>query len=145
MTRRTTITIHSRELITIRSQANWTEGWCEQCAALAPMASPEQAAALAGIKTRVVYRWIEASLLHFTETGEGHLLVCLDSLGIERPSRAGAPDPASAPGHCGFVDYSTRRDAPGGNEARDGVDKEAPTFKLMTLTPPPKSLGATLK
>jgi len=44
------------------------------------MATAEQAALLAGVSTRQLYRWVEASKLHFTETPEGLLLVCLDSL-----------------------------------------------------------------
>lgn len=151
MTRRTTITTHSRELLTIRAQkpgwtaewtAEWTEGWCEQCAARSPLTAPEQAAALTGIKTRVIYRWAETGMLHSAETEAGNLLVCVNSLGIELPARqsrrlAGAPDADTLRDHAESVDYTTRRDAPYGNEA--------PTLELMAVAAQTKRLSAALE
>jgi excisionase family DNA binding protein len=45
------------------------------------MVTPDEAARLAGVTTRTVYRWIEAGKVHFAETPEGLLLVCPNSLG----------------------------------------------------------------
>ncbi len=53
------------------------------------MFTPEEAAALAGINTRALYRLIEVGGLHFVETPAGSLLVCLSLL----PPPAGAPGP----------------------------------------------------
>jgi hypothetical protein len=54
--------------------------WCARCAAPACMMKPEQASALIGVKTRLLYQWIEAGTIHFTETPDGLLLLCFDSL-----------------------------------------------------------------
>jgi len=47
------------------------------------MVTPEQAAVITGIRTRVIYRWVEAEIVHSTETPDGETLVCMDSLGVE--------------------------------------------------------------
>ena len=41
---------------------------------------PHEAATLARVDTRTIYRWIETAQIHFTETAEGQMLVCLSSL-----------------------------------------------------------------
>jgi hypothetical protein len=38
----------------------------------------------------VIYRWIEAKHLHFTETPEGLLMVCLNTLGSNPPLLTGS-------------------------------------------------------
>jgi predicted site-specific integrase-resolvase len=42
--------------------------------------TPEQAATLLQVTPRVVYRWVEAQLLHFTEESDGRVLICRDSI-----------------------------------------------------------------
>lgn len=44
------------------------------------MLSVEEAARRARSTSRAIYRRVEANQLHFTETPEGALLVCLNSL-----------------------------------------------------------------
>jgi len=44
------------------------------------MITPNEAAKLAGISSRSVYRLVEAESIHFTETRDGSLLICLNSL-----------------------------------------------------------------
>jgi predicted site-specific integrase-resolvase len=44
------------------------------------MLTPEEAAALAQVSSRTIYRRVEAGELHFAETPEEPLLICLDSL-----------------------------------------------------------------
>lgn len=44
------------------------------------MVTPEQAATLIQVTPRVVYRWVEAQLLHFIEEPDGRVLICLNSL-----------------------------------------------------------------
>lgn len=46
------------------------------------MVKPEQAAVIAGVTVRVVNSWVESDLVHFLETSEGLLLVCVNSLGL---------------------------------------------------------------
>ena len=50
---------------------------CTTCAGESLM--PHEAATLARVDTRTIYRWIETNQIHFTET-EGQMLVCLGSL-----------------------------------------------------------------
>jgi hypothetical protein len=54
--------------------------WCPRCADFVEMLTPEQAAAVAGVSTRHVFRWLEADRLHFVETASLSPLVCLASL-----------------------------------------------------------------
>ncbi|QQS47516.1 MAG: hypothetical protein IPM66_02325 [Acidobacteriota bacterium] len=64
----------------------WNElirAMCDKCDARTVMVTPEQAAVITGIRTRVIYRWVEAEIVHSTETPDGETLVCMDSLGVE--------------------------------------------------------------
>ncbi len=45
-----------------------------------PLVKPEEAAVLAGVSPRTIYRRVEAGLVHFAESPEGWLLICLSSL-----------------------------------------------------------------
>jgi hypothetical protein len=54
--------------------------WCQGCCGQVEMVTPEEAARIAGVNTRMIYRWVEARNIHFVETSEGLLLVCRDSL-----------------------------------------------------------------
>ena len=54
--------------------------WCAQCAAPVEMVPPDVAALVAEVSARAVFGWVEAGHVHFTETLEGALLVCLNSL-----------------------------------------------------------------
>lgn len=63
-----------------------TGAWCEACGAQVEMLVPEEAARLASVTTRMIYRGAEAGLIHFAETADGLLLVC-------RKSLTGRPDP----------------------------------------------------
>src|SRR5438045_2427796 len=59
--------------------------WCDECGAQVEMAPPDVAALVAEVSARMVFGWVEAGRIHFTETAEGALLVCLNSL----PAAAG--------------------------------------------------------
>lgn len=43
------------------------------------MVTPEEAAVLACVSPRTIYRGVEAGRIHFMETPEGLLLICLNS------------------------------------------------------------------
>ena len=47
------------------------------------MLTPEEAARLACVSPRTVYRWVEAGRLHFSEMPDGGLFICLASLFAE--------------------------------------------------------------
>jgi hypothetical protein len=56
------------------------------------MITPNEAAKLAGISSRSVYRLVEAESIHFTETHDGLLLICLNSLHRSMPAGGEAFD-----------------------------------------------------
>jgi hypothetical protein len=54
--------------------------WCAGCAASVRMLKADEAAAAAGVGVRAVFRWVEAGVVHFTETPGGSVEICLNSL-----------------------------------------------------------------
>ena len=81
MARRTRleITLETSRLV-IRCNTPRTPVWCVACSSPAQPVTPEEVAALAGVDTTTVYRWVEAEQLHFMETAEPYPLICLNSL-----------------------------------------------------------------
>lgn len=73
------ITVETRRLF-IHRWAKRAPIRCLACSSAAEWVTPGQAAELAGVNTRSVYRWVEAERLHFTETAEQAPLICLNSL-----------------------------------------------------------------
>jgi hypothetical protein len=79
--RKTThITVITEEVWAVHKAQVIAEQWCEACAAQVRMVSAEQAAALAKVSARAIYRAVESQQLHFKETSDGRLFICLDSL-----------------------------------------------------------------
>jgi hypothetical protein len=78
--KRAIVTVETKSVSVIRPASEAIELWCENCAAIVPMVTPEQAARLTGASVRAIYRRIEAGDLHFAEAANGLLLVCSDSL-----------------------------------------------------------------
>jgi hypothetical protein len=79
-TKTTEIIVETDEVFIIRQSNAAASGRCCECGGQVELISPEIAAAIFGAGVRSVYRLIEASLLHFSETQDGRLLVCLNSL-----------------------------------------------------------------
>jgi len=52
------------------------------------MIAPEQATVLARVPLRTIYRWIENGLIHYRETTNGSVVVCLKSLSLTREQTA---------------------------------------------------------
>jgi hypothetical protein len=78
--KRTEIVIELDEVFVIRRRQTISFAWCRECGAQVQMLIPDEAATLAGFSSRFIYRRIEAGSLHFSETGDGHLLICQSSL-----------------------------------------------------------------
>jgi hypothetical protein len=78
-TRRMKITVEKERLLVV-SQRQGTESWCEECSARVRMLRPGEAAAVANVSDRTIFRQIESRRLHFNETSDGAVLVCLNSL-----------------------------------------------------------------
>jgi hypothetical protein len=79
MIRRTEITIEKHRTLIIRRRQRFTRRWCRQCLAEVQLITPDDAALVAGVSSRTIYRWIEDAGIHFTED-LGVLLVCEASL-----------------------------------------------------------------
>ena len=81
--RRTEITIETHQVLILNRRQSSDLMSCEQCrTGRSPLVTPEVAGSLTGVNTRTVYRWVEAGRLHYTETNNGGLFVCLASLPI---------------------------------------------------------------
>ncbi|GEM_PF-2157548 len=83
---RVEITLKSERSISIKSSRALT-ALCEACGREVQMFTPGQAAIICGLSSREVYHRVESGAVHFTETVEGLLLVCLESLLGYQPER----------------------------------------------------------
>jgi hypothetical protein len=89
-TTRRKITVETERLLVISSQPGAGVAWCERCKAETRMLDVPEAVAVSGLSARTIFRRVESGQLHFTETPEGTLLVCLNSL-MERTSPEAEP------------------------------------------------------
>ena len=80
MKKRMKVTLETNRLLVIARRGPARRAWCADCGAQVQMLWPEEAAALAGVSSRTVYALVEAGQLHFTETADGWLLICPNSL-----------------------------------------------------------------
>jgi len=78
-TRRMKITVERERLLVVHQQQGG-ESWCTECSATVTMLRPVEAAAVAAVSDRTIFRQIESHRLHFTETSQGAVLICLNSL-----------------------------------------------------------------
>ena len=78
--RQTKITISKSEVIVLRNAREFATADCSACGKRVDMLTPEQAVTLTGISSLNIYRLVESQQLHFRETAQGHLLICLESL-----------------------------------------------------------------
>ena len=76
--RRVEVVFETERRVTLRSKSLATAARCGRCSG--PMLCAEEAVALTGINSRAIHRMAEAGEVHFVETPEGALLVCLVSL-----------------------------------------------------------------
>jgi hypothetical protein len=76
----TCITVTQEELWVLRKPTSRFQLWCEECAGDVDMVPAEKAASLARISARALFRAVENQRLHFKETADGRLLVCVSSL-----------------------------------------------------------------
>jgi hypothetical protein len=80
MKRRTEITIEASRLTIIGHVGGATRAWCPLCYAEVEMVSPDQSASLLRVSTRIIHRMVDEEKLHFIETPDDLLLICLNSL-----------------------------------------------------------------
>jgi len=77
--RRTEITIETHRVLRITKRHGFADAWCDECGNHVWTVTPEEAAVLGGVPTRLIYQWVEARRLHLIERPDV-LLVCLKSL-----------------------------------------------------------------
>jgi len=93
----TIVTFESRERLTVRLDTPSILGWCEQGCGEVLMVTANEAARIAGIDTRAVFRGIETGSIHFIEAARGAVFVCTKSLeGIAAPDRGNGASCAGA-------------------------------------------------
>ena len=78
-TTRTEIRIETYERLRVRQHGNLAQGWCEHCGKRVAMISLEDMTRT-GLSREAVYQQAEADRLHFIETTQTPLCVCLNSL-----------------------------------------------------------------
>jgi hypothetical protein len=78
--KKTEIIVERDQVLVIKRLNSQAAEWCDQCLKETRMVSVDEAAAVAGISERTVYRRVEDDLVHFTETTEGQLMICITSL-----------------------------------------------------------------
>jgi hypothetical protein len=78
--RTTRLTIETRQVCVIRRRQASHRAMCKACGEAVNLVTADEAAALAHISLRAIYRLIEAGKLHFTETSQEPLLICFNSL-----------------------------------------------------------------
>lgn len=79
------ITIETDRRFIVRRRRRARSLWCALCDEVVQMAALEDVAASIGRSAREIYRAVEAGTIHFNETAEGRLLICLPSLPV-RPA-----------------------------------------------------------
>jgi hypothetical protein len=78
---RTTETIVERDqVLVIKRLEGRASSMCAACGNQSRMVTVDEAASIARVSARTIYRRVEESRLHFAETPEGRLLICLNSL-----------------------------------------------------------------
>ncbi len=78
--RRMEITVETTRLFIASGESSQVRAWCEKCGAQARMITVDQAATVAGMNRAAACGPSDAMKIHFVETCEGSVLVCLNSL-----------------------------------------------------------------
>jgi len=79
--RKTERSVEIHEVFVIRTKSGSLPPLCNKCATGdAIMLPPEQAAIVANVPARTIYRWVEAATIHYSDSPNGSLVVCLRSL-----------------------------------------------------------------
>lgn len=84
MKKKATITIETERLLVLSRSGCVLEHWCDDCRAEVKMIGVEEAAAIAEMSQRKLFRLAEAREIHFVETPQGQAWFCLNSLSGKR-------------------------------------------------------------
>ena len=78
--RRIEINIDRQRLFVLKRRDAVAAEWCRECGRKVQMLTPDQAATIANVSSRTIYRRVEAGEMHYLETAEGFLLICPNSI-----------------------------------------------------------------
>jgi hypothetical protein len=78
--KRTEVVVEREQILVIRKLDNCAPQCCPQCGDQVLMMSVDEAASIARLTARAIYRRVESQQAHFTEMTDGSLRVCLNSL-----------------------------------------------------------------
>jgi hypothetical protein len=78
--KRRQITVETTQQFVVSRPEAVVVTWCEACAENVSMVTSEVAAVIVAVKPREIYRSVEGGRLHFAESSEGLLLICVKSL-----------------------------------------------------------------
>jgi len=93
---KTRIIIRTDEVVILRTNRRQPRISCQQCQGDTVMITPEEAKELAKTSAREIYRWVETGQIHYTESPDGSLLVCPDSiLRMLKPGQSRSENPKS--------------------------------------------------
>jgi hypothetical protein len=84
-TKRTEVTIEVEEVVlAVNDPSRFAPVWCPDCGSEVQMISPEQAAMRTQATVRAINQRVEDGSVHFVETPDGRLWVCVSSLSERR-------------------------------------------------------------
>lgn len=78
--RRIEINIDRQRLFVLKRRGASGPEWCRACGEKVQMLTPDQAAVIANVSSRTIYRRVEAGEMHYNETADGRLLICPNSI-----------------------------------------------------------------
>ena len=80
MTKRTEILIEFEELLMVQHHDEAIQSWCPDCGSDTWFVSPTQASLLTKLTVRTINQLGESGAVHFVETADGLLLVCIQAV-----------------------------------------------------------------
>ena len=79
MKTRTEITFEVDRVVVLGRHGSSAQ-WCPYCYKRVDMMTTDQAAIMARVSSRTIFQWADSGRLHSSETPEGLLLICPNSL-----------------------------------------------------------------
>ncbi len=74
------VTVETERTFIFRSRHDRRVAWCEGCGAEVEMATVDEAARASGVSELTICRRVDARSFHSTETPDGRIFICLNSL-----------------------------------------------------------------
>ena len=84
MQKRTEITIETERLLVVSHRNDQASLRCNHCSSDLPMLTVDEAATATSRPPLVIFRLVEAGMLHFAVSPEGRHFICPNSLALER-------------------------------------------------------------